>query len=60
MTCKCGADFHNPNYHATEQEAKDSKRKYMKANSLVCDKCGARVDAWRTYGKEKSDERQIL
>ena len=56
MTCKCGADFHNPNYHATEQEAKDSKRKYMKANGLVCDKCGARVDAWRTYGKEKSHE----
>ena len=55
MTCKCGADFHNPNYHATEQEAKDSKRRHMKVYGVVCDNCGLRIDCWQAYGKEKSE-----
>jgi len=54
MTCKCGAEFHNPNYHATEQEAKDSKMRYMKT-TVVCQACGEHIKAWQTYGKEKSE-----
>ena len=54
MTCNCGAEFHNPNYHATEQEAKDSKMRYMKT-TVVCQACGEHIKAWQTYGKEKSE-----
>ena len=54
MTCKCGADFHNPNYHTTEQEAKDSKRRYIKT-TVICQTCGELNDCWQSYGKEKSE-----